>query len=162
MCDISLCRPVRIPDVPTNSLPPNAPFSMVAGDFLEVYGGVIDEGHPVHRPANTQSVPLGSVPPTNKMIEEAIKGDKKDDVSSEKKEGSEKGNSTTSNSKKAGKKEAKPTNLPDNQHKEAWDCVASCYFMDCAHNILQYIEVILFHTFFLLSFTQRTIQLYLF
>ncbi|EPQ50789.1 N2227-domain-containing protein [Gloeophyllum trabeum ATCC 11539] len=34
----SLLRPVLIPDVLPSSLPPNSDFSMVAGDFEEVYG----------------------------------------------------------------------------------------------------------------------------
>lgn len=30
--------PIKIPDVLPSSLPPTADFSMVAGDFIEVYG----------------------------------------------------------------------------------------------------------------------------
>ncbi|KAJ3008431.1 UNVERIFIED_CONTAM: hypothetical protein HDU68_003112 [Siphonaria sp. JEL0065] len=33
-------RPIRIPDVAPGGIPETADFSMVAGDFLEVYGGV--------------------------------------------------------------------------------------------------------------------------
>ncbi|XP_028270120.1 carnosine N-methyltransferase isoform X2 [Parambassis ranga] len=58
-------RPIRFPDVNPQSLPPSADFSMVAGDFVEVY---------------TES--------------------------------------------------------------ESWDCVATCFFIDTAHNVIEYVETI--------------------
>ncbi|KAM3611418.1 uncharacterized protein V6R79_018205 [Siganus canaliculatus] len=58
-------RPIRFPDVNPQSLAPNADFSMVAGDFVEVY------------------------------------------------------------------------NEP-----ESWDCVATCFFIDTAHNVIEYVETI--------------------
>ncbi|XP_037536614.1 carnosine N-methyltransferase [Nematolebias whitei] len=58
-------RPIRFPDVNPQSLPPSSDFSMVAGDFVEVY------------------------------------------------------------------------NDP-----ESWDCVATCFFIDTAHNVLEYVDTI--------------------
>ncbi|XP_034025688.1 carnosine N-methyltransferase [Thalassophryne amazonica] len=58
-------RPVSFPDVNPQSLPPDSDFSMVAGDFLEVY---------------TES--------------------------------------------------------------DSWDCVATCFFIDTAHNVLEYVDTI--------------------
>ncbi|XP_017272675.1 carnosine N-methyltransferase isoform X1 [Kryptolebias marmoratus] len=58
-------RPIRFPDVNPQSLPPSSDFSMVAGDFVEVY------------------------------------------------------------------------NDP-----ESWDCVATCFFIDTAHNVLDYVDTI--------------------
>lgn len=34
----ALLRPIRVPDVLPSDLPPNTNFSLVAGDFEEVYG----------------------------------------------------------------------------------------------------------------------------
>ncbi|KAI8060967.1 N2227-like protein-domain-containing protein [Gongronella butleri] len=64
----SQLRPVRIPDVVPGNLPPTADFSMVAGDFLEVY----------------------STP----------------------------------------------------EHQGAWDVIVTCFFIDTAHNIIEYLELI--------------------
>ncbi|XP_061907162.1 carnosine N-methyltransferase isoform X1 [Entelurus aequoreus] len=58
-------RPIRFPDVNPQSLPLNSDFSMVAGDFLEVYTDA-----------------------------------------------------------------------------DSWDCVATCFFIDTAHNVIQYVETI--------------------
>ncbi|XP_077572234.1 carnosine N-methyltransferase isoform X1 [Stigmatopora nigra] len=58
-------RPVRFPDVNPQSLPEDTDFSMVAGDFLEVYSDA-----------------------------------------------------------------------------DSWDCVATCFFIDTAHNVIQYVETI--------------------
>ncbi|KAF5350512.1 hypothetical protein D9756_008538 [Leucocoprinus leucothites] len=43
-----ILRPIAIPDVSPSSLPPNTPFSLVAGDFEEVYGGESDPEEPQH------------------------------------------------------------------------------------------------------------------
>ncbi|KAM4616995.1 carnosine N-methyltransferase isoform 2-T2 [Polymixia lowei] len=58
-------RPITFPDVNPQSLPPSADFSMVAGDFLEVY-----------------------------------------------------------------------------TEPDSWDCVATCFFIDTAHNVIDYVETI--------------------
>lgn len=63
-----ILSPVYIPDVDTRQLPSFSNFSMVAGDFLEVYGS--------------------------------------------------------------------------KQQADQWDCVVTCFFMDTAHNILDYVDVI--------------------
>jgi len=63
-------RPVLFPDINPSNLPPNAKFSMTAGDFLEVY--------------------------------------------------------------------EKP------EHEGAWDCVVTCFFIDCAKNIVAFLERILY------------------
>ncbi|EME30975.1 Carnosine N-methyltransferase [Galdieria sulphuraria] len=63
-----ILSPVYIPDVDTRELPSFSNFSMVAGDFVEVYGS--------------------------------------------------------------------------KQQAEQWDCVVTCFFMDTAHNILDYVSVI--------------------
>lgn len=43
-----ILRAITIPDVSPSSLPPNTPFSLVAGDFEEVYGGESDPDEPQH------------------------------------------------------------------------------------------------------------------
>ncbi|CAG8683221.1 17001_t:CDS:10, partial [Acaulospora morrowiae] len=60
-------RPVYIPDALPSSVPPDANFSMVAGDFIEIYG--------------------------------------------------------------------------EDQHTGQWDCIVTCFFIDTAKNILEYIEI---------------------
>ena len=61
-------RPVTFPDYDPTTMPPKANFSMIAGDFLEVYS--------------------------------------------------------------------------DDSYKNSQDCVVTCFFLDCAHNILEFIEQI--------------------
>lgn len=41
-----MLRPIYIPDVPPSSLPATSEFSLVAGDFEEIYGGQSAEGEP--------------------------------------------------------------------------------------------------------------------
>ncbi len=60
-------KPIFIPDILPSDVPPNSNFSMVAGDFVEVYG--------------------------------------------------------------------------EEQHTEKWDCLVTCFFIDTAKNILEYIEI---------------------
>ncbi|XP_056889584.1 carnosine N-methyltransferase isoform X3 [Takifugu flavidus] len=62
-------RPVSFPDVNPQSLPPNADFSMAAGDFVEVYS-------------------------------------------------------------------------ESSQCRHSWDCVTTCFFIDTAHNVIEYVETI--------------------
>ncbi|RKP07108.1 N2227-like protein-domain-containing protein [Thamnocephalis sphaerospora] len=63
-----ILTPVGVPDVLPGGLPHNVDFSMVAGDFLEVYA--------------------------------------------------------------------------DKDQQESWDCVATCYFIDTAHNIIEYMDTV--------------------
>ncbi|CCM01993.1 uncharacterized protein FIBRA_04067 [Fibroporia radiculosa] len=42
----AMLRPIRIPDVLPSSLPPGSNFSLVAGDFEEIYGAEDNEGEP--------------------------------------------------------------------------------------------------------------------
>ncbi|RGB26189.1 S-adenosylmethionine-dependent methyltransferase [Rhizophagus diaphanus] len=60
-------KPIFIPDILPSSIPPDSNFSMVAGDFVEVYG--------------------------------------------------------------------------EEQHIEKWDCIVTCFFIDTAKNIIEYIEI---------------------
>ncbi|CAG8579542.1 7898_t:CDS:2 [Funneliformis caledonium] len=67
VCSDDQLKPIFIPDILPSNIPPNSNFSMVAGDFIEVYG--------------------------------------------------------------------------EEQHTEKWDCVVTCFFVDTAKNILEYMEI---------------------
>ncbi len=43
-----MLRAISIPDVLPSDLPPGSDFSLVAGDFEEIYGSEVDEGEEPH------------------------------------------------------------------------------------------------------------------
>jgi len=86
-------RPVSFPDVNPQSLPADSDFSMVAGDFQEVYSDPGEFFFYKHQP----------------NCKWQLNGDRI---------------------------------LSCISHTEMWDCVATCFFIDTAHNVLDYIETI--------------------
>ncbi|CAG8602709.1 17165_t:CDS:10, partial [Dentiscutata erythropus] len=83
-------RPIYIPDVLPSSIPSGVSFSMVAGDFVEVYG---DEQYNVSFTVINLIYLLANF------------------------------------------------NVINNSPTDQWDCIVTCFFIDTAKNILEYIEI---------------------
>ncbi|CAG8494684.1 3609_t:CDS:2, partial [Dentiscutata heterogama] len=94
-------RPIYIPDVLPSSIPSGVSFSMVAGDFVEVYG---DEQYN-ETFLLAKYVIIVSFTVVNLIYLLA------------------------------------KFNVINNSSTDQWDCIVTCFFIDTAKNILEYIEI---------------------
>ena len=135
-----MMRKVLIPDVDVSAGvgESGGRFSMVAGDFMDVYSeegkGYRDREKEMKQNSinAAYAAATASTPPPHPVIAPTLPHPTSDSDS----------DSDDSPPSPTASASSSPSASPSSSQRSAWDCVATCYFIDCSNNILETLRTI--------------------